>query len=193
MKIRPIKEGDAKGLSALHVKALPHTVSSQIGAYYLESIYRSVAKNKKNNCAFVAIESGRIIGAISATTNLKLFQSHVKRDLSIKNYLMILLAIITLRVSLLEILKRVQFENKLVENYMNNYATITILFVSKAQRRKGIGSKLTKKILKFYSKRDHIYVDTLLENKEAIRLYESLGFKLDMIIRDSAVLILNKK
>ena len=186
MKIWPIKEGDEKELSTLHVEALPNTVSSKIGCHYLESLYRSIAKNKKNNCAFIAIENSKIVGVITATTNLELFQSQAKKDLSIKNYLLTLLSIITLKVSFLEILKRIQFENKLIKSYKKSYATIIILFVNKDQRRKGIASNLIKKILNFYSnKSENIYVDTFLKNKGAIKQHK--------IIQDSALLLFSKK
>lgn len=194
MKIRSINVGDAKELSVLHVRALPDTVSSKVGSHYLKSIYRSIAKNKKNNCSFVAIENRKIVGVIAATKNLKLFQAHAKKDLSPKNYLLILLSMITCRVSPLEILRRIQFENKLVKVYEKSYATITILFVNKEQRKKGVGSELIKKVLDFYRNEvDQIYVDTLLKNKGAIRLYETQGFKVHKIIKDSIILMLSKK
>lgn len=192
MKIEAIKREHCQKLATLHLKALPDTISSKIGHFYLENIYRAITKDKKNNCAFVALDKREIIGAIAATSNLKLFQSEVLKEFSVKRYLLLLISVLTLKASTLEIFKRIRFEKKLIRNYEKRYATITTLFVNGNFRRRGVGTKLIREILKFYRNRvDNIYVDTLMENESAIKLYESLGFKPQKTIDDSILLTFN--
>lgn len=189
MKIAHIKETDINSLASLHVNALPETVSSKIGLFYLKRVYWTVVKNKKNNLAFVASGKGKIVGAVAATTDLKLFGDQFKKGLSLKDFTLIAAAIITFKVTPFEILNRFLFENQLPQNYKKSYVTITVLFVNKKFRGKGIGSALVKKVIKHYKgKVTNIYVDTLLKNKKAIDFYRSLGFRTQKEIKDSVLL-----
>ncbi len=193
MKVEQIKMEQCQKLATLHLKALPDTISSKIGHFYLENIYRAITKDKKNNCTFVALDKEEIIGAIAATSNLKLFQSKVLKEFSAKSYFLLLISVLTLKASPLVILKRISFEKKLVKNYEKKYAAITILYVNGSSRRKGVGTNLIKEIIKFYTNKvDNIYVDTQITNKTAIKLYESLGFKRLKTIEDSILFILNR-
>lgn len=190
MKIAKIRETDINSIAPIHIKALPETVSSKIGVFYLKRVYWTIINNKKNNLAFVASEKGEIIGAVVATTDLKLFGDQFKKGLSFKDFTLIAAAIITFKVTPFEILKRFLFENQLIRNYKKSYVTITVLFVNKNMRGKGIGSALVKKVIKHYKgKVTNIYVDTLLKNKKAINLYQSLGFKTQKEIKDSMLLL----
>lgn len=190
MKIVPLKETDIDQIASLHIKALPKTVSSKIGLFYLKCIYSAVFKNKKNNVAFIAKEKGEIFGVIVASGDLKLFAGQFKKELSLKDLALIAVAIITFKVTPIEILNKFLFENLLIKNYKKSYETITVLFVKKNMRRKGIGSALVKKIINLYkSKVSNIYVDTLLVNKEAIKFYQALGFKTQTEIKDSVLLL----
>lgn len=189
MKIAQIRETDINSLASLHVKSLPKTVSSKIGLFYLKRVYWTVVKNKKNNLAFVVSEKGKIVGAVAATTDLKLFGDQFKKGLSLKDFTLIAAAIITFKVTPFEILNRFLFENQLLQNYKKSYVTITVLFVNKKFRGKGIGSALVKKIINQYERKvSNIYVDTLLKNKRAIDFYRSLGFKTQKEIKDSVLL-----
>lgn len=194
MKIRSIRVGDVVKLSVIHKDSLPNTISSKMGLFYLESIYRSVVKNIKNNIAYVAVEKNQIAGAIVATTDLNLFQLQIKKEMSFKDYLKIIQTILLLNVSPLEIVKRIRSENKLSKNYKKKYATIVILFTDKNYRKMGVATKLVNKTLRFYKKKvTHIYVDTLNANKPAIKLYESLGFKVQKNLDDSVLLLFQNK
>lgn len=189
MKIFSMKDSDAARVASLHIKALPGTVSSKIGHFYLTRIYSVVVKNKKNNTAFIAKEKEQIVGVVVATSDLKLFSEQFRKELSLKDYGLIALSVFTFKITPFEILNRIVFENLLIKNYKKSYASITILFVNKNFRKNGIGSALVKKILNLYSKKvKNIYVDTLLVNKKAINFYQTLGFKEQKKIKDSMLL-----
>jgi len=193
MKIKQIGKNDIIKVALLHKKALPQTVSSRLGEFYLRSIYEA-AINDKNTKAFIAMDKGAIAGAVVATTNLSSFQSQVKSQLFARGYFDILIALLK-RVSLIaDLAKRISFERKLLREYNGKYATFVILFTVKQFREKGIGTKLVKEVLKQYKNNTkNIYVDTLVENKPAKNLYESLGFKTLKKIDDSCLFLLQKK
>lgn len=193
MKISQIKKSDVSKLSLLHIQSLPNTVSSKIGAFYLERIYKVVAQNTKTHFGLKAIENGKIVGAVCSTTNLKRFEEDVKKQLSLKDYLKILLAIISFRITIIDLIRRISFEKSLAGSYNKNYCSIVIFFVNQDFRRKGIGLLLIKEILSFYKgKVDNIYVDTLLSNKTAIKFYRAFGFKEVKNIENSVLLVSKK-
>ena len=59
------------------------------------------------------------------------------------------------------------------------------LAVKKYYRRKGIATRLIKKILKIAEEKHHTFVslEVRRSNLPAIRLYEKMGFKLDRVIK----------
>lgn len=193
MKITRVLPEDSILLANLHIKSLPDTISSKIGSFYLERIYKAVAQNTETHFGLKAIENGKIVGAVCSTTNLKRFEEDVKKQLSLKDYLKILLAVISFRITISDLISRIRFEGSLTKSYNKNYCSIVIFFVNEDFRRKGIGSLLIKRVLSTYKGRvKNIYVDTLISNKTAINFYQSLGFKQIKNIDDSTLMLFTK-
>jgi len=194
MIIRPIKLEDTAKLSVFHRESLPDTISSKMGKNYLEAIYRSIVKNRGNNLAYLMEEKGQITGAICSTYDLGLFQTQVIKELKFTDYIQILVAIASFKATLINILKRMFFEKTLIKSYKKNYVSILILFTTEKFRRRGIGSRLIKRVLKQTNKKvKYFYVDTLSTNKTALNLYKTLGFKIKKRIADSILLVYENK
>lgn len=192
MIIRKIKKGDIKEVASLHLKCLKNTVSSKLGQFYLEKIYK-VFYLDKNNSAFVAAEKHRIIGAIGITSDLNRFQSQVKGELTIFDYLKISKSILTKRVAISDLIQRVLSERELTKTYKAPYKTIVTLFTDENYRRHGVATQLLKFALidsEHFSAT--IYVDTLAENDDAIKLYKRFGFSPVAKIKNSILLSLAK-
>jgi len=82
----------------------------------------------------------------------------------------------------------------LIKSYKKNYVSILILFTTEKFRRRGIGSRLIKRVLKQTNKKvKYFYVDTLSTNKTALNLYKTLGFKIKKRIADSILLVYENK
>lgn len=193
MKITRVLPEDSILLATLHIKSLPDTISSKIGPFYLERIYKSIAKNSQTHLLLKAVDDDKIVGAVCATSDLKRFQKDVKRQLSLKDYTKIFFAVISFRITIIDLLRRIRFEESLNKSYNKNYCSIVIFFVNEDFRRKGIGSLLIKRVLSVYQgKVENIYVDTLISNKTAIRFYQSLGFKQVKNIDDSTLMLFTK-
>ena len=62
----------------------------------------------------------------------------------------------------------------------SRYGYIEELYVNKENRNKGVGSALIKEVMKKFKmlKVEAVFVSTAKENKESIKLYQRLGFKL---------------
>lgn len=189
MIIRRLKQTDAVRLSTLHQQSLPETVSSKIGGNYLKDIYRSIAKNKTNNIAILSEEKNEINGVVCATFNLDKFQSDVKKEIKTSDYFKILASIISFNPPIWDVLNRIIFERKLSKIYEKEYLAITILFTNRKNRKKGIATKLLKKLFVLSkNKCKFAYVDTLSNNRPALNLYKSLGFKIKREIDNSTLL-----
>ena len=190
MKILTLRKYDIEKTVSLHIKALPETTSSKIGESYLRQIYRTIYKNKKNNSSLVALKNGSIVGVITATSDLKLLGDQFKGALTLKDYFSIIKSLTTNKITLKELFQKYIFEKELIKNYKKKYLAITVLFVNKDSRKKGIGKKLVLALIRNYEKTgENIYVDTLSINVNAIGFYKSLGFKTIKKIKDSTLLI----
>lgn len=193
MKIRELKETDIKEIADLHLNCLPDTVSSKLGTFYLEKIYYTFAKSR--HCfSLLAVENGKIIGVIAATTDLDKFQSQTKKKFTLATYLKVAKSIIMQKTSALELIKRILYEKQLVKNYQKPYLTIVALIIHSQHRRQGIASKLLKATIKKNStKVKYFYVDTLETNQSAQKLYQGLNFKIQAKIKNSILLSLKSR
>lgn len=181
MKIRRLSQKDIEIVSKLHQQTLD-TPGSKIGMVYLTHLYGSLYKN---NLCFTAIDQGQVIGAITATANLKEIQAF-----SWKVVIATILSIILGKVNTAEVLNRAWFNFIILKHLQRPYLYISTLFVDKKFQRKGMGKKLIERVLK-EKKIVNIYVDTYLNNKKAIKFYKALGFEVVCRITDSLVLSSN--
>ena len=192
LRIKKIKKGDIKEVANLHLKCLPNTVSSKLGQFYLEKVYKIFCQYK-NNSAFVALDKNRIVGAIGLTSDLNQFQRQIKRELTVNDYFLIAKSILTKRTPITDLVQRLLFERELVKNYKSPYKTIVTLFTDKNYRRHGVATQLLKfALIDDEEKNKTIYVDTLSENDAAIKLYKKFGFSPVVKIKDSILLSLPK-
>lgn len=178
MKTRRLSKKDIGTVSRLHQQTLD-TPGSKIGMVYLTHLYSSLYKN---NLCFTAVDQGQVIGAITATSNLKEIQAF-----SWKVVIATILPIILGKVTIAEVLNRVWFDIFILKHLQKPYLYISTLFADKKFQRKGIGKKLIERVLK-EKKITNIYVDTYLNNKKAIKFYKALGFRVVCRITDSLVL-----
>jgi len=188
-----MQDEDIETVSQLHIKSLSDTISSKIGSHYLENIYKSATNDKKNTTALVALDKNKIIGVVVATKNLDQLESLIKKNLFIAGYVQIALAFIKGKFPLLGLFKRIRFEKELVRNFKKKYLTFVIIYTVKNHRGKGIATKLVKKVISSIKDVNYFYVDTISDNQPAIKLYKSLGFKLQKKIEDSLLFLFTKK
>lgn len=188
MIIREIKKSDIGEVANLHLRCLPDTVSSRLGKFYLEKIYKIFSKYS-NNSAFVMVDKDKIIGAIGLTADLNQFQLQIKKELALTDYLLIIKSIILLRITITDLLRRIIFERELVKNYQVPYKAIVTSFVDKNYRRQGVATKLLKSAIRDDKNLTKIfYVDTLAKNSAAIKFYENFGFSPVTKLKDSILL-----
>lgn len=164
--------------------------SSKIGQAYLKKLYTILLSDPETHISLVATDKGKIVGAITATKDLRKTSKLLGKLISFSTLLSILKAITSGKVTILELVKRLMFERVVLKRYTKPYVSILTLFVDKKYQRVGIGRHLTETLLKKLKKIGvkKVYVDTLTTNNKAHFFYKSLGFVEKETIFDSKVL-----
>lgn len=163
---------DIPSVTELHMKLLP-TVSARIGNPYLSELYRLIL----SDICLVATERKKIIGSITATTNLKATQKRLSR-IVFKPWLWFG------RAPFLALLDRTLTEREILK-LDDPYQTIMTLFVDTSWQRKGVGRKLVSS-LPITGK---LYVDTQNLNTKAQSFYRHCGFRFIKTIRNSTIAV----
>lgn len=171
-------ESDISELARMHRENLT-TTSSAIGHSYLTTLYTTLLKQPEIQIGLVAKEKGKILGAITATSDIRITQTNLAKALIPGKIPAILKAVLGRKVNPWDFVKRMQFESKLVSDFPQPYATVLTLFVDPEFRRKGVGKKLMASIISEMKRRkvSVLYVDTRATNTAARRFYTSVGFK----------------
>lgn len=183
-----MKIADLNEVSALHKETLP-SLPAQIGKNYLKHLYRSLISSPLLHLNFVACQGKEIAGVICASSDFLQTTEILRRLLSRKIILQMIIKLISGRISLPKLIKRAIFEYKIKNKLRKPYLFIIILFVGKDFQGKGIGKHLINKLLaNSEGKKTNIYADVRLENKPALKFYQKVGFSIKEQILDAAVL-----
>jgi ribosomal protein S18 acetylase RimI-like enzyme len=177
-KIVPMNKIHLSEVSDLHHRCIPNTTPSLLGPNFLMSLYEYLLNDF---CAISAVAIGtsnKVVGAITATTNLKkTLVSQKKLTLRIKTAWKLCLLLVSRRVCATEIVNRMKFEGFLAHLTPKPYATILTLFVDPAYRKGGIGQLLITHVKqKIIHPKDFLYVDTRSDNSGALSFYKKCGF-----------------
>lgn len=177
MKINNITDTDIEAVSNLHQNNLV-SPGSKLGPIYLNSFYQLLLSDKKLQICLLAKEKGKVLGVISATGNLRQTRHLFNRIYSPELVIITLRAILTGKVGLSDLIKRVIFEYILINKLGFDPGYILALAVDKKYQRKGIGKRLFKSLTAILKKQniDRLYVDTLKGNKKALNFYLAMGF-----------------
>ena len=189
MKLRNIKTADIRFIARLHKKTI-NSPSSKIGIGYLTKIYQTLLKAPELHLCILAYDNDTIIGAITATKDLRKTNKLIKNFFYLGMIFSVIKAVLLGKVSIVELLNRIRFEQIVTNKFPQPYVTILTLFVAKSFQRKGIGRRLVREIILRLKneKIKNVHVDTLTTNKKAIAFYQSIGFKRIEKIADSYVL-----
>ncbi len=172
IKIRDAKKADLEKIVNLHSKTLD-TLSSKMGLKYLSLLYLEILARKDLHFLFIAESNKKVIGVISATKELKKTKMlFIKADIIFEA----LKALFFGRIKIPYLLRRLREERTISGIITTNSLYIMSLFVKKNYQGHGIGTRLIKETLK-KAKLKKVFVNTLSENKNAQKFYESFGFK----------------
>ena len=189
MIIKDIEVRDIDIVANLHKNNLI-SPSSKIGEDYLKKLYALLLSDPKTHVFLVAREKGKIVGSITATKDLGQTNKLLEKLISFSTFFIIFKAILSRKVTIIELFRRFMFEQTVLKRYPKPYASILALFVDKRHQRLGIGGTLIETILKKLKKMGikKVYVDTLITNNKAFLFYKSLGFIEKKIFNDSRIL-----
>jgi ribosomal protein S18 acetylase RimI-like enzyme len=191
MKINRMSRSDISEVAGLHMVCLPHTASSKIGLHLICNLYAGLLAD--SDClAYVIKDRDRIIGCITATTDLSETMRKQSQNLRNSEYIIsLVLGIFSRKIDPKEILKRYLFEKTLVKR-LGSKSEILTLFVEQKLRRQGIAGKLISNLEKeFFRKKIYKYfVDTTADNTQSLSFYRKTGFR--QFIKFSDYIVLEK-
>jgi ribosomal protein S18 acetylase RimI-like enzyme len=188
--IVPMNKIHCSEVSNLHRRCIPETIPSLLGQNFLMSLYESLLNDSSAISAIALGTDNKIIGAITATTNLKVtLVSQKKIPLRMNNILEIFRLLFLRKVNVSEIIHRMMFENFLTHLTPTPYATILTLFIDPAYRKGGIGQLLITHVKqKIIHPKDFLYVDTRSDNVGALSFYKKCGFTVVTQFKGNTVL-----
>lgn len=185
-----MRAADIREVSRLHKRNL-ESPGSKIGYSYLANLYEVLLSDSKRNVCLVAQEGNEIIGSVSATVDLPATNEQLSRRLvSLKVIMAVIVAILSRRLSMFELLARFRFERKVISKFGKRFGMVMTLFVDKPLRRQRVGEKLLGKLFEEMSAQglSKIYTDTDKVNTSAIAFYKKQGFEVKEEILDSVVM-----
>lgn len=190
IEIRLMRTADIEQVSRLHQKNL-ESPGSKIGLPYLRILYEVLLTSSKRDICLVACEGNEIIGSVGATVDLTATNEQLLRRLISRKVIMaVTFAVLSLRLSIFELLARVWVERRVIAKFGKSYPTIMTLFVDNPNRRMKVGEKLLVKLFERLKelKIAKIYTDTYKVNTSALAFYKKQGFEVIDEILDCVVL-----
>lgn len=190
MTFRKANLSDLDKIVNLH-KITLNSASASLGIDYLKNNYQLIISNPETNLTILTLENKRIIGVITASLDLKKTLKILSK-IPVSAYFSAAKSILLKPYILVEFIKHIYLEYRLINKYPSPYRTILTLFVSKDYQRMGIGRELIRRVVKEFKLRNikKIYVDTLSNNKKALIFYKKSGFKIEGRIANSTILSL---
>lgn len=188
MTFREANLSDLDKIVNLH-KITLSSASASLGGDYLKNNYQLIITHPEINLTLLALENKRIIGVITASLDLKKTLKILSK-IPVSAYFSAAKSILLKPYLLVEFIKHIYLEYKLINKYPSPYRTILTLFVSKDYQRMGIGRELIRIVVKEFKLRNikKIYVDTLSSNKKALIFYKKSGFKIEGKVANSTML-----
>jgi ribosomal protein S18 acetylase RimI-like enzyme len=177
-RIIPMLPKHIQAVSDLHSVCIPDTVPAKLGHNFLASLYRSLLSDPDTLCVVALNHSNKVIGVITATSDLrKTLDRQQRLILSPAILWKLLVACVCGKIRVTDIFMRLQFEKFLIHLTQSSYATILTLFVDPEYRRHGVGRLLIRHASQRPGKSVHaLHVDTRSDNASAISLYRKTGF-----------------
>lgn len=171
MLIRKIVQEDIPQVADIHFKYLSLGVLHELGENFLQSFYKSLAKDE-NTFTLVAVSNSKIVGFATGATNLRA----IPKDMILRLLLPAILAVIKnpfLAVKLFQTLFYPSFKSN------SKIGEIFSLAVIPSARGKGIGTDLIKACQIEFKKRgfSHFQLSVREKMQEANIFYQKLKLK----------------
>lgn len=174
--ISKAKKVDLNNIIKLHLQVLGNTSSSKFGFEFVKNLYSQIIKDR-NASLWIDRYNNEIVGFLCLTSKIKSTTTKIKKSFNISHIFNIIYTFLSEPRELIVFLKRLNFDNNLIQKY-GDYPTILTIGTSSIYRGLGIGSKLIKTSDTFFRKKGYRYyfVDTESKNKIARLFYRKNNF-----------------
>jgi len=190
LQVKPLTEKDLEQVVRIHQNVLGYTFNSRLGLDHLSFLYRTMLQDDQSYVGVASIDN-QPVGVISGTLDMEKIKAFILNSYKLRQWANLIFRVLV-RPSLIHELwkgnsigRPVYFEGNLVQ------PILTAIAVDASCQGKGIGKYLVNDLESFFQ-RKHIEayrLDTLIENSNARKFYESLGFQQVAIRADSLVLV----
>jgi Acetyltransferase (GNAT) domain len=190
LQIKPITENDLEHVVQIHQNVLSYTFNSRLGLDHLSFLYRTMAQDDKSYVG-VASMNNKPVGVVSGTLNMDKIKFSMLSSLKLQQWANLLLRVLG-QPSLIQewwkgnvIGRPVYFDGEPVQ------PILTAIAEDASHQGKGVGKCLVNDLELFFRRNTIKYyrLDTLIENSNARKFYESIGFQQVAIRADSIVLV----
>ena len=190
LQIKPLTENDLGHVVRIHQNVLGYTFNSRLGLDHLSFLYRTMAQDDQSYVGVASIDN-QPVGVVSGTLNMEKIKSSMLSSLKFQQWANLLFHVLRQPGLIHEwwkgnrIGRPVYFAGDLVQ------PILTAIAVDPRCQGKGIGKCLVSDLESFFQRKNiQVYrLDTLIENSNARKFYESLGFQQVEMRADSIVFV----
>jgi ribosomal protein S18 acetylase RimI-like enzyme len=190
LQIKPLTENDLEHVVRIHQNVLGYTFNSRLGLDHLSFLYRTMLRDDQSYVGVASIDN-QPVGVISGTLDMEKIMSFLLSSFKLRQWSNLFFRVLV-KPSLIHewwkgnrIGRPVYFEGNLVQ------PILTAIAVDSICQGKGVGKCLVRDLESFFQRKNIKFyrLDTLIENSNARKFYESLGFQQVAIRADSIVLV----
>jgi ribosomal protein S18 acetylase RimI-like enzyme len=178
MMVAPLTEQLVKPVVQLHRHVLGDTVNAQVGEWFLTYLYRQLLHLPRLAKAWVAVEDDQVVGFVSLATDYQALSTTLMQQLSFVSKIRAGLFFLVHPKLAWQFLQQRRFGNYLKTAVPAHSAYVLTLGVATNQQGKGVGRLLMDAATRQLADRYPIYLDTKVDNHQAIRFYERYGFQI---------------
>ncbi len=175
--LQPISEAQIDSVVALHQMALSYSLNSRLGTGHLSYLYSNMRQDA--TClSIVAVMEGEVLGVVCAALNPEMLTRRLLAGFPTRQWVALLGRIVCQPTFLLEWLKSRSLSHPVTFQDMKVRPYLTVIAVSPAARRSGLGRALVGTVDNFVRQhgQSFYHLDTRTDNSMARAFYSRLGF-----------------
>lgn len=164
-------------VACLHIQGIPTGFISSLGQEFVASLYEAIAEDK-NSFGFVAVESDKVLGFVTFSTNLSRLYKYVASKKGFRFAFVLAKRMLSLRI-IKKIWDNLFYPSKMKKMDLPDAELLSIAVASDGRGR-GIAKQLVDAGFEECLKRgiDKVKVLVAADNEVANKLYKKCGFKL---------------
>lgn len=173
--IRAANIKDIKYIAKLHISAMPKTPNSMMGVNFISDLYLKIHE-RADSFIYVSIGNSKIKGVISYSVSMPKISSELSKSIPISAKIRYILNLINEPCIFWNLIRHWLFMIKVKRYIKSKYASILTIVVDRKYQGKGIGTALIDEVMNKLPNKMPIYLDTYMNNRDALSFYKKNRF-----------------